>query len=293
MIIFSCNRTSDDMTPILRDIDVARFAQSVLYDYRPEFFTYSSYGDDPFFEPALLDPYDFAEKYLDAAVDVQAIYTDNEKDFIAGAAVFNLQKVKVFDKDNMCTREILVPPNTILLDTRTAHGGSQPFEYFTIMHEAGHLLMHQRVFRRLHTAGFYTSGEDVLPADSGALCKRSNIGRYRGSLRTNEDFREHQANTFAACMLMPPRLFIPYVQWLMTSPWHRFDDELMITYQVNDGTSNYRHYRDIVTKTKARFGVSTRAAEVQMQKYGLVATPKDAEVREARRRLKMYRSLWA
>jgi hypothetical protein len=51
------------MTPILRDIDVARFAQSVLYDYRPEFFTYSSYGDDPFFEPALLDPYDFAEKY--------------------------------------------------------------------------------------------------------------------------------------------------------------------------------------------------------------------------------------
>ena len=291
MIIFSCNRTSDDMTPILRDIDVARFAQSVLYDYRPEFFTYSSYGDDPFFEPALLDPYDFAEKYLDAAVDVQAIYTDNEKDFIAGAAVFNLQKVKVFDKDNMCTREILVPPNTILLDTRTAHGGSQPFEYFTIMHEAGHLLMHQRVFRKLHTTGFYTSGEEVLPADSGALCKRSNIGRYRGGLRTNEDFREHQANTFAASMLMPPIMFIPFVQTQMKM-YNRFIDDVMITRTINDGTSQYWRYLDILNRTAHRFGVSRRAAEVQMAKYGLQAYPDDDTVKEARRRLKMYSSLW-
>jgi hypothetical protein len=92
---------------------------------------------------------------------------------------------------------------------------------------------------------------------------------------------------------MPPRLFIPYVQELMRSPWHKFDDELIISNQVNDGTSNYWHYREIVSKTKKKFGVSTRAAEVQMQKYGLVASPKDAEVGEARRRLKMYRSLWA
>lgn len=293
MIILSWNRTSEDMTPIMRDIDVARFAQSVLYDYRPEFFTYNCYGNDPYFEPVLIDPYDFAEKYLDATVDVQAIYTENEKDFIAGAAVFNLQKVKVFDKDNMCTREILVPPNTILLDTRTADGTSKPFEYFTIFHEAAHLLMHQKVFKRPPSTGFYISGEEVQPADSATLCKRSNIGRSKGGLKTNEDFREHQANTFAACMLMPPRLFIPYVQELMSSPWHRFDDELMITYQVNDGTSNYWHYREIVSKTKKKFGVSTRAAEVQMAKYGLVASPREPEVKEARHRLKMYRSLWA
>jgi Zn-dependent peptidase ImmA (M78 family) len=182
----------------------------------------------------------------------------------------------------MCTREILVEPNTILLDNGTVDRLNKGFEFFTVMHEAGHLMMHQMVYRK-----------DPDTDDGTVLCKRSNIGRSPDGLKTSEDFREHQANTFAACMLMPPRLFIQYVQWLMTSPWHRFDDELMITYQVNDGTSYYRHYRDIVTKTKARFGVSTRAAEVQMQKYGLVASPKEAEVREARRRLKMYRSLWA
>lgn len=291
MIRLNCSRTSEDMTPVLRDIDIARYAQSVLFDYRPEFFMYVGY--DPYYEPALLDPYDFVEKYLDAAVDVQAIYTESEKDFIAGAAVFNLQKVKVFDKANMCTMEILVPPNTILLDTRTVHGGSKPFEFFTLMHEAGHLLMHQKVFRIPPVTGFYTSGEEVQPADSATLCKRSNIGRTFGGLRTNEDFREHQANTFAACMLMPPRLFIPYVQDLMKSPWTRFDDEIMISRTVNDGTRAYWRYRDIVGRTARRFGVSTKAAEVQMSKYGLHAEITDDKIYEARRRLKMYKSLWA
>ena len=291
MIILKCNRTSEDMTPVLRDIDIARYAQSVLYDYRPEFFLYNP-GDDPYFEPALLDPYDFAEKYVDATVDVQAIYTDSSDDFIAGAAVFNLQKVKVFDKDNMCTREIIVPANTILLDTRTVHGKSQPFEYFTLMHEAGHLLMHQRVFRKLPVMGFYTSGEEVQPSDSATLCKRSNIGRSSAGLRTNEDFREHQANTFAACMLMPPRLFIPYVHHLMKSPWTRFDDEIMITSTVNDGTSAYWRYREIVRNAALKFGVSTKAAEVQLTKYGLHADVKADNIYEAGRRLKMYKSLY-
>lgn len=292
MIALEYSMTSEDMTPVLRDVDIARYAQSVLYDYRPEFFSYNC-GDDPYFEPALLDPYDFAEKYLDASVDVQDIYTDSSDDFIAGAAVFNLQKVRVFDKDNMCTREIVVPANSILLDTRTVHGRSQPFEYFTIMHEAGHLLMHQRVFRKPTTMGFYTRGEEIQPSDAVTLCKRSNIGRSSTGLRTNEDFREHQANTFAACMLMPPRLFIPYVQYLMKSPWTRFDDEIMITRTVNDGTSAYWRYCGIVRKVAIRFGVSIKAAEVQLTKFGLHADVKSDNIYEARRRLKMYKSLYA
>ena len=34
------------------------------------------------------------------------------------------------------------------------------------------------------------------------------------------------------------------------------------------------------------------AAELQLARYGLLAYPRDDDVREARRRLKMYRSLW-
>ena len=207
MIEFSCSRTSEDNTPVIRDIEIAKFAQCVLYDYRPELLTYTSYGEDPYYEPALLDPYDFANNYLGSNIEVHDIYTESDKDVIAGAAVFNLQKVKVFDKEHMCTREILVPPNTILLDTATVDHWHKGFEFFTIMHEVGHLMLHQKVYRIEPRQGFYTTGN--VPDDPGnaVLCMRSNIGKSSGGLKTNEDFREHQANTFAASMLMPPRLF--------------------------------------------------------------------------------------
>ena len=191
----------------------------------------------------------------------------------------------------MCTREILVPPNTILLDTATVDHWHKGFEFFTIMHEVGHLMLHQRVYRIEPMQGFYTTGNVPDASGDAVLCMRSNIGRSSGGLKTNEDFREHQANTFAASMLMPPRLFIPYVQKQMKQ-FNRFDDELMVTHTINDGSREYWRYRDVVRLTAKQFGVSTRAAEVQMTKYGLQADPKDASVKEARRRLKMYQSLY-
>ena len=291
MVEFSCSRTSEDTTPVIRDIEIAKFAERVLYDYRPELLTYTSFGEDPYYTPALLDPYDFANNYLGANIEVHDIYTESDKELIAGATVFNLQRVKVFDKDHMCTREILVLPNTILLDTATVDHWHKGFEFFTIMHEVGHLMLHQRVYRIEPMQGFYTTGNVPDASGDAVLCMRSNIGRSSGGLKTNEDFREHQANTFAASMLMPPRLFIPYVQKQMKQ-FNRFDDELMVTHTINDGSREYWRYRDVVRLTAKQFGVSTRAAEVQMTKYGLQADLKDASVKEARRRLKMYQSLY-
>ena len=292
MIEFSCSRTSEDMTPVLRDIEISKFAQEVLYDYRPELLSYISYGDDPYYEPALLDPYDFAQNYLGSSIEVHDIYTETKDELIAGAVVFNYQKVKVFDKDNMCTREILVPPNTILLDNETVNHWHKGFEFFTIMHECGHLMLHQKVYRREPVTGFYTTGNVSDSSENAVLCKRSNIGgtRFYG-MRTNEDFREHQANTFAGCMLMPPRVFIPYVQKQMRT-YDRFDDELMVTHTINDGSGEYWRYVDVVNRTARYFGVSYKAVRVQLAKYGLQADPKDERVKEARRRLKMYQSLW-
>ena len=292
MVEFRCSRTSEDMTPVIRDIEIAKFAERVLYDYRPELLTYTSFGEDPYYIPALLDPYDFANNYLGANIEVHDIYTESDKELIAGAAVFNLQRVKVFDKDHMCTREILVPPNTILLDTETVDHWHKGFEFFTIMHEAGHLMMHQRVYRIEPIPGIYTTGNVPVAYENAVLCMRSNIGRSAGGLKTNEDFREHQANTFAASMLMPPRLFIPFVQRVMNKYRYFRDEGLMITYDFNWDSPKYTYYLDVVCKAAQYFGVSHRAAAVQMTRYGLRANPKEEQVKEARRRLRMYQSLY-
>lgn len=292
MVRFSCSRTSEDMTPVIRDIEIAKFAEKVLYDYRSELLDFTAYTHDPYYKPALLNPYDFAEHYLGADIEVHDIYTDSKEDVIAGAAVFNLQKVKIFDKENMSTRDITVEPNTIILDTETLKSAGQGFEYFTIMHEAGHLMLHQKVFCKGPQSGSGKNGDEPEPADNLMLCKRSNIGRSRGGLVTSEDFREHQVNTFAASMLMPPRVFIPYVQLLMER-YQRFRDEgLMMTYEFAWGDPRYGHYLDILSRTAHQFGVSGKAVRVQLTKYGLQASPKEEDVREARRRLKMYQSLY-
>ena len=292
MVEFRCSRTSEDMTPVIRDIDIAKFAERVLYDYRPELLTYASYGDDPYYEPALLDPYDFANNYLGANIEVHDIYTETKGDVIAGAAVFNLQRVKVFDKANMCTREILVPPNTILLDSETVDRWNKGFEYFTIMHEAGHLMLHQKVYRTEPKQGFYTTGNEPAASGKAMLCMRSNIGRSSGGLKTSGDFIEHQADTFAASMLMPPRLFIPFAQKMMGKYSYFRDEGLMMTYDFSWGSPKYGYYLDVVNRTAQHFGVSAQAAKVQLSRYGLRANPKEADVKEARRRLKMYQSLY-
>ena len=153
-------------------------------------------------------------------------------------------------------------------------------------------MLHQQVFRKKQEREFCMSGADPVTVENAVLCKRSRMRRRSGGLKTSEDFREHQANTFAASMLMPPRVFIPYVQMLMQHNYHFRDEEIMMTYQFAWGKPCYMSYLDIVSRTAHRFKVSTRAVCVQLSKYGLQANPKDEEIREARRRLKMYQSLF-
>ena len=58
MIRFTPKRRSEDMTPIVRDVDLARYAEDILREYRPELLR----------EPDRLDPYHFAEHYLGSDV---------------------------------------------------------------------------------------------------------------------------------------------------------------------------------------------------------------------------------
>ena len=82
MVEYRCSRRSRDMVPIMRDVEISKFAESVLRDYRPECLT----------EPTRFDPYEFAEQYIGANVEVMDIFTENADDFIAGAAVFKRQR---------------------------------------------------------------------------------------------------------------------------------------------------------------------------------------------------------
>lgn len=279
MIKFRCYRRGEDNTPVIRDVDIVRFAQQVLYDY------------DPFFleTPGWFNADRFIEYYLRASVEVQHIYTESRRDIIAGAAIFNQQRIKVFDKLSMNTADIIVQPNTVIIDEWTENKSPFGFRAFTMMHEAGHLMMHQDVFRRAEDCdnGYGAIAAREVTVDNAVLCKRSMISGFKTCLVTSEDFREHQANTFAGAMLMPPRTFIPFVQEQIYD--QGYNSGIFTIFPRDTFKKTHTDFRKIKFTTARAFGVSPTAVEVQMKKYGLYTPVRDFS--EARQRLRFYKNM--
>lgn len=281
MLQFCPRRRSEDMTPVVRDVEITKYAQTVLRDYMPERLE----------SPGRIDAYKFAEQYLGANIEVMNIYTDSRDDFIAGAAVFNTQRVKVFDKESMTTAEIQVQPNTIIIDEQVTGHTKNGFEKFTVFHEAGHLMLHREVYQNQAERSLESRPQSTNTKANAALCKRSNMGNS-GRLITSLDFREHQANTFAASMLMPPKTFIPYVHHLIDALKY-IDGDYVVYEQGKTDCIRAMVYNKIVRETAYKFGASEDAVKVQMTKYGLHANADDDSIYEAKRRLKLYYSLWS
>lgn len=253
-----------DQTPVISDVDVTRFAEVVLRDYRPSLLE----------RPGRLNPGHFIEHYLGASMEYQDIYYTRDQNPIAGATVFNTDHVMVFDRENMCVKEIFVEANTIILDNSTADPKNPGFGAFTMMHEAGHLHMHQDVYKRDNEqiSFFDMGGFGQQEAGNAVLCKRSMLEQPKTMLVTDEDFREHQANTYAAAMLMPKATFIPLAMDL--NYLAGFGSRIFSLPNKYD-RKRHQELSGIIRRLADTYGVSYSAAEVQMRKYGLLTYQKD------------------
>lgn len=263
MIEFHCSRCKNDVTPIVTDQAVQEYAEAVLEDYKPKLLR----------EPGRINATHFLESYLGATVDYQDIYYEENSSPIAGATVFNDDKVLVFDRENMCVRPIDVSAGTILIDNSTMQDGKEGFSKFTHLHEGGHFLMHPAVYRRVENQlSFFDFGQDS-PGSHVAACKRSSIcgssGEKRPRLVTEEDFREHQANTFAAAIAMPRRTFIPCAQAMIRRAG--FPEGIWVEDNVMDWDSELG-LSCLVDRLAEIYGVSRSAAKVQLKRQRLLMT---------------------
>ncbi len=263
MIEFHCSRCKNDGTPIVTDQAVQEYAEAVLEDYKPKLLR----------EPGRVNATHFLESYLGATVDYQDIYYEENTSPIAGATVFNDDKVLVFDRENMCVRPIDVSAGTILIDNSTMQDGKEGFSKFTHLHEGGHFLMHPAVYRRVENQlSFFDFGQDS-PGSHVAACKRSSIcgssGERRPRLVTEEDFREHQANTFAAAIAMPRRTFIPCAQAMIRRAG--FPEGIWVEDDVMDWDSELG-LSCLVDRLAEIYGVSRSAAKVQLKRQHLLMT---------------------
>lgn len=264
MIEFECKRMdTNTRTPILSDIEIESIAEQLLMDYKPALLQ----------KPGKINALHFIESYLGAEVDYQDIYYPQGKAAILGATAFIESYIRVFDREKLRTVKKKVHRRTVVLDNSIMKSGKEGLQLFTALHEGGHLYLHPSVYGRPpeQLMLFHPEANELSQV---VCCRRETIDGYgcrRDSRNwTDEDFREHQANVFAASIAMPRKTFVPLVQQF-------YKDEDLVTDRLYAGNATMEYFvvPRLLWLLCSTFGVSKSAAMVQLKKYDLyVELPK-------------------
>ena len=253
MIEFNCPNRKYDGTPVICDLEVMSYAEAQIGDYKPTLLH----------EPGRINALHFVESYLGAFVDAQDIRDAVPGMEIGGITVFKDAMIMVAEEGTML--EKFFPAGSIIIDSYVM-GREDGYSQFTICHEGGHLCMHYPAF----------SGQEILAARSmmdKIMCRSSVMDTDRQENRkwTDRDFMEHQANVYAAAVLMPRQTFVPFVMDLNRKAGYK--DGIFLRPWI-DPFYQYRHWytylEEIGDKVAETYGVSESAAYVHMKRRGLI-----------------------
>ena len=254
MIPFRWRIRDKTRTPIIRNEDIWEYAEMLVGDYRPSLLR----------EPGPIPVEHFLESYLGASLDYQDIYFERGAQPIAGATVFNDERIRVFDREGQCTRVIEVSANTIIIDNSTVAAGNRGFAAFTGLHEGGHFTMHPEVYQL--NPNQFCLFEPQKDGSGAVCCRRSSLSkRWCGKL-TPEQYREHQANTFAAFTAMPRQTFIPLAGELIRKAGYR--DGIFVDVETDWECESY--LEKICNELAGVYGMSFTAVKIHLRDLGLL-----------------------
>lgn len=246
-------------TPVLYDREIDEYAHAVLADYKPELLR----------KPGAIDYQHFLESYLDTRIDFQDIYSDDPDRPILAMTVFRPGKVKVFDRESECVRKIPMSAKTVIFNNLIGEPGMESLALFSGLHEAGHITMHWPVYTGETLDGSeYDPDFNSKSIEAFVCCHRGDI-QSRNSpkkIRTAEEWREHQADYFAAAVAMPNATFIPFVHGLLREHNYYKGSVTMgrnVDLDILAGDIIPRAIADV-------YKVSKTAADIKLRKMGFV-----------------------
>ena len=257
MVTLHC-RTDRNNNPILSNREIDQFVHAVLADYKPVLLQ----------EPGKINFEHFLESYLEATVLYYDIYHEEDKPPILGVTAFNDGYLKIFDRENMCIAAVPVEANTVVIDSSLMENGETGRAMFTGLHEAGHLMMHYRVYNPGIEGQLSFIEEELCSVLS---CRRDSIAEFAPNLwgrnnRTPAEWREYHANYFAAAIAMPNATFRPFVQDLLRQ--HEFRKGQIVTGRDEDW--DYLAEELLPMEISEVYGVSRQAAFIKLKQAGFV-----------------------
>ena len=258
MIKLQCSRFDAGGIPVLSDAEIDRFAHSVLMDYKPGLLR----------KPGVINYAHFIESYMEANLQFHDIYNEDPKKPIFGMTIVEEGEVKVFDRDELCVKDIWVDDRTVLLDSFVMQEGKEGLALFTALHESGHLFFH---------AGDYEEVDDFYEPPDRVLCYRDDIEALTPRKRKSAvaDWKEHQANCFAGCLAMPGATFLPFVRNLL----HDHDVWKASVTTGQDEDTDYLAEIILPECIAETYGVSKAAAFIKLVKCGFVIDRKPRKLK--------------
>lgn len=130
---------------------------------------------------------------------------------------------------------------------------------YTKVHEGAHWILHRPYFEKLTAPESYTGNASA----SGYIACRS-MERCRKSPRQNIDWLEWQADSLAASLLMPRKIFYEFVKYALRK--HGAHCGYLVRGHYRDKAIFYDTVGDITSK----FSVSSRAVQIRMIHLNLI-----------------------
>ena len=175
-------QTSSTMVPILSRAQIEEMAVEILKEYNP----------DQLVKPQPMDVDRFLEQYLGVDIDFKFL---THCGVYLGMTVFNdSDKVPIYDPVTDRAKYISCKARTVILDNRLLTENQEHRYAFTGAHEGSHVIVHPEYFEMLQ--------ERSLQEPSLVQCRGDEIKSGRKP-RTDREWIEWQADTLAACLLMP------------------------------------------------------------------------------------------
>lgn len=184
-------RYKTNNVPVLSFKEIEQLAVDIISDYEPKYLK----------KPQSFDVDDFIEFYLGCEIEI--VHLSHNHCYF-GRYIFNeAEDIPIYCPETKKVYELQTDPNTILLDAYlTETPEREHLRRFTLMHEGGHGVKHQRYYRGIDKQlTFFDMNDYEEPQASSTSNSILGYGKRR-VLKTDEDWLEYQANSFASCMLM-------------------------------------------------------------------------------------------
>ena len=224
-------KLSPEGVPILSADQINKMADQLVREAQPEL--YFSQLDSVNLSKIMkrLNGWHFAGRYL------------SRSGGLLGLACFQGGTLVITDETRTETSTLEVPPHSILVDRALFQKENERVFRFTLAHEMGHALLHERFASSPKNMEAYKDQGNQRRLEDREDC----FGiREKRDLQTSYDWIEWQANAFASALLMPKTL-IRQTRNLVFServPYMEFINELCITvmdvFKVSQSAAFYR-----------------------------------------------------